>query len=71
MVFKTLCWLGKLTGLPGLPMCRVYNHNKTEKYTLRQDGWVICESVNGKGSDMLPITMVSEKLIKKFEAELI
>ena len=67
MIFKLQVFLGKITKLPGLPICRVFNDKKTEHYTLRRDGWVVIQGVNNKTADMLPITMVSQTLINKFE----
>lgn len=70
MLFKFLVLLGKLTKLPGLPMCRVWNDVMTESYTLRWDGLVIVQSKGDKSYVGMPVGMVSEKLIEKFDKEL-
>jgi len=70
MFFKFLVLLGKITNWPGLPICRVFNEARTESYTLRRDGWVLIQGLNSKSTDMLPIMMVSQKLVDKFEEEL-
>lgn len=71
MLFKIALWFGLRFDFPGLPLCRVFNDAKTEHYTLRRDGLVFIQSVKTGSIDALPITMVSEKLVEKFDDELV
>jgi len=70
MFFKFLVWFGKLFNIDGAPICRVWSDDKTESYTLYNNGWIIIASPKDESTDMLHICQVSEVLIAKFEAKL-
>ena len=70
MLFKLLVWLGKKFNIKGAPLCRVLNDANTERYTLYNDGWILIKAINGGAEDCIHISMASQKLIDKFEAEL-
>lgn len=66
IILKFLVLIGKYTNWGFLPVCRVFNDKETEHYTLKYDGNVYIQGVNGGVTDMLPIGTVSERLQNKF-----
>lgn len=71
-MLKLIYRINRWIGWSGLPIASVVTEGGASKCILRNDGWIVIRSTDrkDKSTDMLPITMVSEKLIKQFEAEL-